>query len=70
MLIPERLEKMNNEEFQAEIVSWIRTHYSGVLGSQINLLKQENGMNLLQSRVKGMLQEKGLLKDENIRRAA
>jgi len=64
MVIPERLEKMNETEFRAEVMGWIRTHYSGVLGKSVNLLKTENGLDVLKGRVKGMMNDKGMLNKE------
>lgn len=70
MVLPERLEKMSVEEFRAEVTDWIRMHYGKTLGAQVNLLKQENGFDLLRGRVRGMLREKGLCKDEMEHKAA
>jgi hypothetical protein len=66
MVIPERLEKMSESEFRAEIMGWIRTHYSGVLGSSVNLLKTDGGLDVLRGRVRNMMKERGMLdRDEN-----
>lgn len=70
MVLPERLEKMSVDEFRAEVAEWIRTNYSQVLGPQVNLLKQDNGFELLRGRVRGMMQDKGMFKEEATRKAA
>lgn len=60
MVLPEKLEKMNETEFRAEMVTWIREHYSNVLGKEINLINQKNGLELLQQKVQGMLRTRGI----------
>jgi hypothetical protein len=44
-------------------MGWIKTHYSGVLGKSVNLLKTDNGLNVLKGRVKGMMDDKDMLKE-------
>lgn len=60
MVLPERLEKMNETEFRAEMARWIRENYSTVLGKEVNLLNQKNGLELIQQKVHGMLQKRGI----------
>ena len=61
MVIPERLEKMDEREFRAEVMGWIKTHYSGVLGDRVNLLNSNNGLDVLKGHVRGMMSNKGML---------
>ena len=70
MILPEKLEKMNETEFRAEMVSWIRQHYSDVLGKEVNLINQKNGLNLLQQKVQGMLRARGIDLDRAAARKA
>lgn len=60
MVLPEKLEKMNEAEFRAEMVRWIRENYSAVLGKEVNLLNQRNGLELVQQKVHHMLRAKGI----------
>ncbi len=60
MVLPEKLEKMNEAEFRAEMVRWIRENYSTVLGKEVNLLNQRNGLELVQQKVHNMLRAKGI----------
>lgn len=60
MVLPEKLEKMNEVEFRAEMVRWIRENYSTVLGKEVNLLNQKNGLELVQQKVHNMLRTRGI----------
>ncbi len=49
------------EEFQGRLKSWIREHYSTVLGKEIHLLDQPNGIDLIDHKLKRIMASRGMI---------
>lgn len=49
------------DELQGRIKLWIREHYSNVLGKEIHLLDQPNGIDLVEQKLKRIMANRGMI---------
>ena len=48
------------DELRDRIKLWIREHYSKILGREVNLLDQPNGLELVEQKLKMIMSGKGM----------
>jgi len=51
----------NSGELQGKLKLWIREHYSTVLGKEIHLLDQPNGIDLIEHKLKRIMATRGMI---------
>lgn len=66
MIIPKEFQFMSDADAREKMTAYIRKHFSGILGSKINLIDAPNGLELIRQEVKAKKAEAGM--DREVRR--
>lgn len=60
MIIPKEFQFSSDADAREKMTAYIRKHFSGVLGSKVNLIDAPNGLELIRQEVQAKMAEAGL----------
>lgn len=70
MIVPKEFQFTSDADAREKMTAYIRRHFSGLLGSKVNLIDAPNGLDLIQQEVKGRMAAAGTVREERRLRIA